>query len=344
MMSRHVKREWVVENTWVCASCRRDNRGRDMTCASCGNPKDRREEDVPAGPDAPEVTDPDLVSKALAGEDWVCAYCRSRVRNAEGKCANCAGGRPPARPLPEVGPRPPRRRLQARDRRLLVGMLLAAAALGVILFVLFRTREVEATVTHARWHRAERIEARHVVRKSGWGAPSEARNVACDRRYRGDEDCHPHDCRPHRVTYDCECRSVECDCRKECTSRKNGFSTCRETCSTCRRCRTCARTEYDTCYDRCPVYADHCDYDVDVWETARESELHGDGDEPRWPGLVAGEGERRIASERYQVEFGHGTDSDSVDVTAADFGRYRVGSRWARVSAVGTFKIGEEIR
>lgn len=305
MSDEYVKSTRIIENTWTCNSCQASNLGRYMKCQTCGSAKETDEVDeVPVDTaSAPTVTDEQQLKDANAGEDWACEYCQSRVRNAKGECQNCAakkqaqyfadleGDAVPFAAAPRLMKRP----VPPKNRKPLIGGILGGAVvLGLLIWALI-PRHVYATVKSIDWKYTNVVKERKTNHGTGWGTEPESFNVTCERKYKGQTQCNPHNCRPHQVSYscnsqhyqcnprsesyDCNCTSRECNCHETCRSNKNGYSTCSTRCSTCRSCSTCSRTvystcekhdtcyrtEYDTCYDSCPVYDQWCEYDYYTW-------------------------------------------------------------------------------
>lgn len=307
------EREWIVENTWVCTSCQSPNRGRDMKCCNCGNTKDKDEKDVvPDGDAAPVVTDTKLLELANQGEDWVCEYCGARVRDANGKCQNCAAGKEEPKPASTL--RVSSKRIEAppipdTHLSLKAALALTVAIMALICGAIFgiralcnKTDIVTAQVAATNWTIYETLNIKTQKHQAGaWGTDTTAFNVSCERRYYGDESCNPydcnahsvsyscrpHDCNGHSVSYSCHCHSYSCGCHTSCTSRNNGFSSCHQSCSTCSSCSTCYRTEYSTCYDtchrteydtcyhKCPVYKQWCSYDYFEWVPTKSDSSTG---------------------------------------------------------------------
>jgi hypothetical protein len=214
-----------------------------------------------------------------------------------------------------------------------------AGLAGIMLF-LFVPHKATAQVVETSWVYKATLEERHTYHGSGWGSPFGSFNVSCQSKYYGDESCHPHNCRPHSVSYSCNCTSYECSCRTTCSSNKNGFSTCTERCSTCSKCQTCSRTEYDTCYDSCPVYRDYCSYDYYKWDEINHETTQGSWDQkPAWGTLQATTSTQRLQkSESYTVKM------KLSDITVetyhpssmSDYLKYTYGQYWnIRVNKVG---------
>jgi len=186
------------------------------------------------------------------------------------------------------------------------GIAIGAGATAVVaLFMfLFSSWEEDVKVAGIEWHYQADLHQRTLMHGSDWGSPSGAFNISCNSKFYGTEDCHPHDCRPHSVSYDCNCKNEECNCRETCRDNGNGFSTCSETCSTCRSCETCSKTEYDTCYDQCDVYRDWCTYDYYEWPIVATQKTAGAAHDEHWPALAAeGDTQRLDRTERYEVDF-----------------------------------------
>jgi hypothetical protein len=77
--------ERIIEMTWRCSSCQRQNLGRHKSCQGCGNPKDASEEfEMPSDTAlAPTVTDERLLRMATAGPDWRCRFCGGDQRRSD---------------------------------------------------------------------------------------------------------------------------------------------------------------------------------------------------------------------------------------------------------------------
>lgn len=328
-----IKRTWTVENKWRCDSCNEENLGRYMACQKCGSPKEKHEKDVVPSPEsAPAVTDPELLRLANQGANWVCEYCGGQVRDEHGKCVKNCGAPKPLGPVTVEAVYAPviatTKRLGAQSRPPPTGVpgpgvsyqppkipkdpvpwkliLIPGGALlvGLFLMYLLAPWEVTTKVTSINWQYTSKLRQKTLMHAEDWGAPAGSFNVSCSKKYYGDEDCHPHQCNPHSVSYECNCTSSECNCRTTCSDKGNGFSSCSESCSTCRSCSTCSRTEYDTCYDSCPVYKDWCAYDYYEWPVIKTLNTAGVTHDERWPELEAVGADQRIDRiEVYEVAF-----------------------------------------
>lgn len=81
----------IREGKWRCKACSGVNRGRDLGCVGCGQP--RGDVEFFLDDDAPLVTDRGLLARANAGTDWVCAYCSSANASGTKTCGGCGGPR-----------------------------------------------------------------------------------------------------------------------------------------------------------------------------------------------------------------------------------------------------------
>ncbi len=373
----YVKKTRIVENTWVCSSCQSKQLGRHMKCQSCGSAKEKDEKDiVPEAATAQTVTNPELLKKAKDGPDWECEYCNGRVRNAEGQCSNCAATRaalqkdaeaiagdwkrvgddlrsvlPPspgsAPPPPRAAYRPPPIPKDPAPWPLILGLGGAMLVLGLITLLLI-PREVNASISGISWVYTADLRQKTQKHGTDWGSPSEssAFNVSCNKKYYGDEDCHPHDCRPHSESYECNCTSEECNCHESCSSNGNGFSTCTTRCSTCRSCSTCSRTVYDTCYDQCPVYKNWCEYDYYAWPVISTNQTAGTTHEVKWPDLAANGPDQRLdRTEKYKVAFTDGKDNwTHTPWSYAEFQKFSTGETWKlKVRRIGSVEPLEKV-
>lgn len=162
-------------------------------------------------------------------------------------------------------------------------MIVLGVTGAIVLFVwlmywLFAMHETRAQINNTQWHYHVSLRQRSIAHDHDWQNEmhGHAFNVSCATQIRSYHDCDPYDCNPHQVGYDCNCHSVESchpveHCHNVCTSNGNRSSSCSEECeeseecTSSRECSTCYRTEYDTCYHRCPDYDQMCDYDYPAW-------------------------------------------------------------------------------
>jgi hypothetical protein len=173
------------------------------------------------------------------------------------------------------------------------------------------------------------------------------------------------------VSYDCHCRSVTTcrpvtRCTTSCSRSGNGSSRCRESCSTSESCQsrsvcqTCYRTEYDTCWNRCPDYDDKCDFDYPTWPVAQVADTTNTDHTLVRPSLTApnnvvctGDPEllylanRNVMmcttdSVRFHAAFNAGEHGrhEVTPQSLAEYNRYHVGARWnAEYNHAGMFRV-----
>lgn len=353
-------RTWVVENTWTCSSCGHVNRGRDMVCAQCGDPKEAGEAyDTSGNLEAAAVTDEALLAQARAGANWTCTFCGFQQRNALNACERCGaeragtasdpiGGLPGAPPAtPAEDPVPTRSRGKALRRVFVVLGVLGGLFVAWFLWVVV-PYEVEAQVAEAEWTYTRVLLQRRTDHGSGWDEtiPAEAFGQRCARRFREMEQCNPHDCNCHDVTdycsRDCNCHQV-CSapvCSTTCSDNGNGYSTCTESCSgggCSTECDTCSdpcgsHTECDTCWDECEVYDQWCEYDYYSWPEVDREVTRGQGSTTQWGSRFQpdpAQNQRVETTEEYRVTFAR--DDERWEITPeslSDYQRFRPGERW----------------
>lgn len=358
----HVKRTWVQENVWTCSSCKSKNFGHAMTCTNCGSPREKNELDIIAAPDPTKaVTDKKMLAEAALGANWVCTFCGGQARDDGGNCKVCAAAKDegankrrspkPTVVLPDfdrqvpankrvvetgqgkmlVDRRPPPAEERVPDLRRkipwllwLAGTLGAAALLSLLIWLLV-PHQKHAKVQSTHWTHTVKIRQRTTVHDNGWGSPAGAFNVSCDRRKKGTENCHAHDCRPHTVRY--ESGSHECNCRQSCSGGKNGYSSCSEVCDDCPDYST--RTEYDTCYDQCDVYDDWCEYDEYKWPVVATPTHEGDDQSCTWPSVAITDTQRAEQVASYDVVFAYDDKTATYHPSSVDdYRRFTVGVPW----------------
>lgn len=159
-----MSRRRILEGTWKCRSCDKDGiLGRHKICPECGNPREDAETQFEFGDRPADVSAPELLDLADAGEDWFCVPCSASNRGDVARCHQCGAERgAPAAPPPVRRPPPSVRR--PFPRGLLgcaaVPVLAAVVCCGVVSVNAWQRRplEVEAAVTGRTWVREVRVE------------------------------------------------------------------------------------------------------------------------------------------------------------------------------------------
>lgn len=342
----------IIEMDWPCSSCGHINRGRDMRCQECHNPKESGEEYRDPGAAAPAVTDPKLLVLAAAHKHWPCRFCNSHQRDLKdlNKCAECGayqggeeavaqrleqkeqaaviratahdrstggdsspqtsfGYTPPSyyRPTPDDVPPPTS---SPSWQKLLwpygiIGAAIAALIIGLVW--LLTPHEATVTVENISWQRSIEIQERRIDHFSEWGSPpSDAINPVCHDEVRSQRDCNPYKCGPKDESF--ECGTENYDCRIENKSKGNGFA---ERSTICKQRKLfCTRTVTKTCYQSCPVYEKHCNYDAPRWHYLKTLRADGTDNQPIWPAYQLSGPTQHISSqtENYEVTFLHGSN------------------------------------
>ena len=246
-----------IEMTWKCSTCEHQNLGRHKDCQQCGHPKDASEQyEMPENPElAASVTDEDLVKMAKAGPDWRCAYCGSDQQRADHSCGQCGAAIGTGTEVPDdVVDQVPIANWWARNGRIATWIAGGAAGLVVLIVILVwnknRPRDYDAKVMAVAWEHQIEVE-RYAIRKHD-GFKENLPSAAMDVTSLGQKVHHHEQVLDH---YDTEhytvqvpdgyrtehytaqescgqtCTSRPKTCSQSCSSKKNGFASCRQVCS-----------------------------------------------------------------------------------------------------------------
>jgi len=387
--------ERQIEMLWKCTSCGAKNLGRHPVCQSCRNPKDGSEdwlmpEDTAA---AATVTDPALLAMATAGADWRCGFCGSDQRNSDGTCKACGAAKKEGRSLEEIerapapvpaaaaaSAAPARPRPKATPRQMLVAFLCLVSSCGgcgACLYYLGKPEILEARVASVSWEHRVKVDRWQVVGHEGF---AEARPVDANGiKSLGPREHHREQVLDHYETeyYTVKeqdgtksesyterescgetCTSSSKSCKETCKPNKNGFATCKTTCTGGgRSCTTkyCTRTKTRQVprykdvrkskqvarYRSEPRFAEFFSWKAWEWKPNRVVKAAGDTTELRWPSqeeidqgvrLEEGETERSAREASYSVSFvvpgGKEADRTFAHVCPGpeEFGRFPVQS------------------
>ncbi len=363
MAMAEVEGERHIEMLWRCTSCQNKNLGRFKVCQTCKNPKDGSEAyEMPEDTSkAATVTDAALLRMATAGPNWRCAYCQSDQRRLDNGCANCGASAIEGSEVPDAPNSAPVEQLEASTGvnasassggsilAIVLGFGLLIGIFGLYAWYENRPRDYNAKVAVAHWERKISVERYKFVEHESFretlpsdaeavrslgkkvhhyeqipdGFDTERYSVQVPDGYRSES---------YSVSVSCgqECETVPRSCSEKCTSNKNGFATCRTSCSGGeQRCRTkyCdeqrtrdipkTRTEWRTRqvprFRSEPRYAENFAYKHWEWLPERIVSDAGDLTPPRWPeanlgkGLSPGEKERETRTESYRVKLSYDT-------------------------------------
>ena len=353
-----------VQLEWTCPNCQTRNPGPQKVCSSCGFPQP---DNVKFEQAAQEklIQDQAELAQAQAGPDIHCHYCGARnPANAETcsqcgaalsegtardsgqvlgafrdqpaqpiTCPNCGAANQPDAPKcvqcgaslvkPEPEPAPPKAQAAAAPKKRfpLVGGSIAIIILLLICgacatyFVLFnQTEATSGQVQAVEWTRNVVIEALMPVTNETWRdqIPPGAIIGTCTSKVHHTEE---------RSTG--QTREI---CGTPYTVDKGtGYGEVVQDCTT------------EEITEPVEIYADSCQYTVQVWQPVDKLTLHGNDLNARWPtaGLRAGqrEGERE---ESYSITFKTEQGTYTYNTSNADlFSQARPGSRW--ILEVNTF-------
>jgi len=247
--------------------------------------------------------------------------------------------------------------------RIPLTVVCVAAVFGLLLWLIFRTRVVDASVTALAWEHRVHIDRYQTMPHEGWDPPYDA----VDRRDLGPR-VHHHDHvkigshQEHHTVYDdCRCTTEKGACHTEkgactttprtCRSNKNGSATCSggdRSCSPDRRvcdadkrkCDRCPREVYETIddYEEQARYQEWFTWLAWEWIPNRIIRRSGSGLDTAWPDgealeppvpFTPGQQERSHREAVYKVTF---TDSDkethAIEPKSLDeFEKYPAGRR-----------------
>lgn len=303
-------------------------------CPNCGAAQDPERRYLPAEEDMVAVADHRFV-----GADKLCPACAQPNSAASAYCSECGadlGGADAVttqagRDLGEGRAESATKRDVVKDRfeaemarvedetpepRFLgikrgywfamVGIALAVAIIGGIIYAFTYREETRAEVVDMSWERTIEIESFEARSGQGWDeqVPGDAYNRTCDRRQRGTE-------------------KVQVGSREECSDVPQGDGTFRRDCR-----------EVPVYEDR-PVYDQWCTYTVDRWDFERrvQSDGHWLDPAPYWPDYTLASGVGRFGEERV------GSQHETYTVVVQEAGGKRftceVGSyeEWQRYDA-----------
>jgi len=346
---------FYVEDKWQCSSCGHTNRGRDMRCEKCGSPKEGHEQYIPGSASDARVTDSEMLRQARAGRHWECRFCLNDVRDLEAKeCTYCGAPRDQIKAvekgykypsastyekkthyvyLEDANPAPNKKDLKLAEHFSYIAIILSGIGIVAGLWWLLMPHEKDVAVQQLAWSCTKQLQQRETRHGSGWGTPSGSFNETCERRYKGTERCHPHDCNAHQESYSCRPHSCNCtpSCSTSCSSQGNGYSKCTRSCSTsCSTCYdTCYRTAYDTCWDDCPVYDNWCEYDYYAWPTIKTLRTQGSKQNFACPVMKPADLQRVKTSTAFDVKFTDGEEVWSIEPgVLSDFQKYAPNAKW----------------
>lgn len=231
----------------------------------------------------------------------------------------------------------------------LAGSVAIAAILFLALWLIFRTKIVDAHVESVSWQHDVVIDRYQVYRREGWDSDNGAFEVHDEGRR-----VHHYDhvqVGSHQESYTCgeNCTTVRGACRttpRSCTSNKNGTANCSGGDRVCdpdmRSCtpKTCTRTAHRTIadYEDQPRYRTWYSWKVWDWGHDRTIRASGASLDTRWPSeaelepkrpLVDREQERSRREESYTVVFSDRKDQWTIrPKSESEFQRFSPGSRF----------------
>lgn len=285
---------YQIEMLWDCPAGHYRILGRHKICTECERPK-TDDESFYMPDDTSSVTrivDRDLLTDALAGEDWHCRYCQSSQKRRDGSCANCGSDQsetisvphsysfgPKSKPAPSKRPEklPPPARLPKLQKEYPLPLeeefvpkqkwnkwFLAIPGVLFLIGLLiwgFQPKEYDTVVSDVYFQHIVHVERYQVVNDSGWDYPARAFDVSREgkRVHHHDKVIDHYDTEKYKVDVSdgetCHTTPVKVT-KGRCKSNKNGFATCSsdKRSGGDRICKTKYRKENRT--RKVPVYRD----------------------------------------------------------------------------------------
>ena len=314
--------------TQPCPHCHTQNRDTAQFCAQCAQPL--RQTCSQCGALIAEGTERASgqtlgAHRHEAAEPITCPACGTSNDSDAPRCVQCGASlvqpKPePAAPKAEAAPAP-----KARSRTLGVSigviLLLAICAACIAFLVLSgRTEDTTAQVQAVEWTRNIAVEGLVPVTAEGWRNEIPAGTLigVCTEKVHHTE---------RRTTG--ETREI---CGTPYTvDTGSGYGEVVQDCTT------------EEIFDNVPVYAESCQYTVEVWQKVDQATLRGNDSNPKWPRPQLRGGQREgQREESYTITFRteQGTYTYSTS-NAGLFTQARVGSRW--ILKVNTFNTVTDI-
>jgi ribosomal protein L40E len=317
----------VREALWDCQYCGTTGiLGRYKTCPNCGRSR-------PEGTrfylpeDAAAVTDEKLVTQAKVGPDWICAFCGTSNPATAEVCRSCGATREATSALQKVADYKPGEAPDSGDmaiedvhekyrqpeaapkrRALPLAAILWIAAfamvcLGLLGFLIFGGRDVEATVSGFQWQRTVEVEAYQTVTEEDWTVPEGGRLV--NQR----QEIHHYD----QILIGTESRQRQVNEQVQvgvrtyvCGQRDlgNGFFEDIQCSEPVYENQTRIETYEEPIYRQEPVYQTRYTYEIDKWVVVRTDSASGSDHQPYWPRAALGSSEREgNRTESYVIFF-----------------------------------------
>jgi hypothetical protein len=355
----------IIEMFWGCTICNAENKGRFKTCQNCGAPRTEDSPEWMPGDTSPmaAVKDPKLLEKFEGGADWKCVYCGSSQFRADGNCAQCGSPRGDStkterttKPDIPSSRAPSSQAVQADDlplRKLNYKPWLIAAGcvltVSLILFLLFRTKIVDAHVASMHWERVVSVDRYQVYHREGWSPDNGAFNT----QDLGSRIHHYDHVRvgSHQESYSAQeaCGQTCYTTPRSCRSNKNGSATCTGGDRVCNT-KYCSVTKYRTVadYRDVPRYQDWYGWDIWDWGHNRDVKSQGNDSNVQWPspgqirlneGLNQGEKEREAGrKEQFAVVFSYDKDDTATykPKSVDEYEKFKPGARYKiKVSVAG---------
>lgn len=315
----------IREGRWDCQFCGTiGNLGRHRQCQNCGRSRPESTKFYLA--DDAQVTDKQLQRQALVGPDWVCQFCGTSNAADITVCASCGSPREENSPVQKIkeydladvptsgdmtfdeeptedGPtEEPKQKPKIPTIALVGAGVLALICLGAIAFLIFGSRESEATVDGFLWERTLALEELQTVVEEDWQIPEEGRLLSQR------EAIHHYD----QVLDHYETRQREVEEQVQvgvnvyvCGQRDlgNGFFEDIECEEPVYESQVRTETYEEPIYRDVPVYQTLYSYDIDKWIEIGSETASANDHAPYWPRVNLESNQREGEAEEYYVVY-----------------------------------------
>jgi hypothetical protein len=342
----------VREGRWDCQYCGTTGiLGRHKACTNCGRSR-------PEGTkfylpkDGDEVAEEKLVEQAKIGPDWVCQFCGSSNPANIDICASCNAPRegaspkqavkeyalgaaptsgdmdldqPPERPA-MIAPAQKSKVAPALGVAGVIGGVLFLAFCLLLAFLVFGSRDAEATVSGFSWERTVAVESFQTVTEEDWEVPEGGRILSQQEEiHHYDQVLDHYETRTRQVTERVQVGSRTYVCGQR--DLGNGFFEDVECTEPVYENQTRTETYEEPIYNQVPIFQTKYTYEIDKWVVVR-TETAGDSDHAAaWPETNLDEGEREGERTETYIVYFTGEDGKTYEweTTETDWRGYEMG-------------------
>jgi hypothetical protein len=322
----------VREGRWDCQYCATTGiLGRHKACTNCGRSR-------PEGTkfylpkEGEEVAEQKLVQQAKIGPDWVCEFCGSSNPANVSVCGSCHAPRETVSPqqavkeyavgeAPQSGDMdlstPPERPTTTTPKKSKAGPAIGVVGVAagllflclciVVGYLVFGSRDAQATVSGFSWQRTVAVESFQTVTEEDWEVPAGGRILSQQEEiHHYDQVLDHYETRSRQVSEQVQVgeRTYVCGQR----DLGNGFFEDIECTDPVYETQSRTETYEEPIYIDVPVYQTKYTYEIDKWVVVRTEEAGSSDHAAFWPETnLTGDEREGERTEIYTVFF---TDED----------------------------------